>query len=624
MAGTHLNQKTDEQLGMARTITRRDFVQGSTSALALGLLSPLAVEQSQGALETSLSANAREYPPAKTGLRGSHSGSFEVAHALAREGVGFSTKPIKSQESYDLVVVGAGISGLAAAHFYRQLFGEDSKILLLENHDDFGGHAKRNEFHQAGDMVLSLGGAHNLEWWNFSETVRDFMNDHNVDYEAMRKQMTFNYGRAAPNSPAMWFDRDLYGVNRLVNNLNLSDRLSDTVINQIPISKAGRESLKRFYIGKDLPVLNQNESQLSAISYPDFLREYGRLTDDAVQLFDKEEHGSWGLEMRAISASEALWQGYPGAHLFGDEWEDNTFGYPVAMWPDGNAGLARLIVAKLCPNVAPEATPDNVSVATFDYSKLDIPKASVRLRLNSTVVNVENTAAGVNTRYVTDGVLSEISSKHCVLACYHSVIPHICPSLPEGQKASLQYQVKMPLILTNVLIRNTKSLDALGIDAVSCPGRLHARLFLFKGINTGGHQHSQDDDGPVSLVFWGSISPPREAIDIRSQLRASRQALLDLSFDDFEREVRTVLDGLLGPAGFDVATDVLAITVNRWPHGYSYEYMDLWDPKWVSGEAPHEKARKQAGSISIANSDAGASAYTHVAIDEAWRAVNEF
>ena len=178
-------------------------------------------------------------------------------------------------------------------------------------------------------------------------------------------------------------------------------------------------------------------------------------------------------------------------------------------------------------------------------------------------------------------------------------------------------------MLTNVLIRNTDALDRLGIDAVDCPGRLHASLFTFRGINTGGYRHDLDDSGPVSLVFWGTISPPPEAVDIKAQLRASRQAMLELAFEDYEREVRTVLDGLLGPAGFDVARDVLAITVNRWPHGYAYEYLDLWDEDWPEGEAPHEIARQPFGRIAIANSDAGASAYTHVAIDEAYRAVAE-
>ena len=624
-----MTKPSDKKLGMQRAITRRDFVQGAAVATgaalqtgALGLPNIATASTSVGA--TIQGTMAVDYPPIKTGMRGSHPGAYEIAHALARDGAKFP-EPKPTDEQYDLIVVGAGISGLAAAHYYQKRFGPNSKILLLENHDDFGGHAKRNEFHQSGDMVLSLGGTHNLEWWKFSETVNAFMAEYGVDYEAMRKQMNFAYGRDAANGQAMWFDEATYGVNRLVTHFNLSAKLTSEKIDEIPISDAGRESLKRFYDSE--PRLEEwteakAEDILSSISYPDFLRQYGGLTEDAVQLFDKEEHGSWGLEMRALSAAEAIWEGYPGAHLFGEGWSEDSFGYPVAMWPDGNASLARLMVAKLIPHSAPDVRADNVAIARFDYSALDRKNANVRLRLNSTVIGVDNTDRGVSVTYASseDG-LKQVSARHSVLACYHSIIPHLCPAMPDTQKAALKYQVKFPMILTNVLLRNSEALDKLGVDGIACPGRLHARLFLFKGLHTGGYQRPDNADEAVSLVFWGSISPPEDAIDLRSQLRGSRQKLLELSFEDFEREVRTVLDGLLGPAGFDVSEDILAITVNRWPHGYSYEYMQLWDPEWQPGEAPHEIARQRFGSIAIANADAGASAYTHVAIDQAYRAI---
>jgi spermidine dehydrogenase len=624
-----MKKPSDKRLGMQRAITRRDFVQGAAvaagAALQAGALGSSGLANTSAAVSTGAHRmTIADYPPVKTGMRGSHPGAYEIAHALARDGAKFP-EPQSTEEHYDLIVVGAGISGLAAAHYYQKRFGADSKILLLENHDDFGGHAKRNEFHQSGEMVLSMGGTHNLEWWSFSKTVNAFMQEHGVDCKAMRKQMEFAYGRDAPNSPAMWFDETTYGVNRLVTNFNLSAKLTTEDIDKIPISDAGRDSLKRFY--DSAPSLEdwteaEAEDRLSSISYPDFLRQYGGLTEDAVQLFDKEEHGSWGLEMRAISAAEAMWEGYPGAHLFGEDWSEDSFGYPVAMWPDGNASLVRLMVAKLVPQSAPNATAENVAMTQFDYSALDREKANVRLRLNSTVIGVDNIDQGVSVTYASsEGELKQVSARHSVLACYHSIIPHLCPAMSDTQKAALKYQVKVPMILTNVLLRNSQALDKLGVDAVSCPGRLHARLFLFKGLHTGGYKRSDTADEAVSLVFWGSVSPPEDAVDIRSQLRGSRQKLLELSFEDFEREVRTVLDGLLGPAGFDVAEDILAITVNRWPHGYAYEYMQLWDPEWESGEAPHEIARQPFGSITIANADAGASAYTHVAIDQAYRAV---
>ena len=621
-----MTEEQDKALGMDRAISRRDFVQGTAVAVALGASGLGRGEVTPEAPAGVPDFDGPYYPPTRTGMRGSHPGSFETAHALARSGAGFEP-PEPSNETYDLVVVGGGISGLAAAHYYRSRFGETARILILDNHDDFGGHAKRNEFHQGGRPVLSLGGTHNLEWWAFSDTVNDLLAELGIDIEAMRGQMTFRYGLSAPNSPAFWFDKDTYGSDRLLTGFSLSSRLSAEQIEQLPISSAGRDSLHRFYSREPVNVTAEAELDVEELmfttSYPDFLREYGGLTDDAVQLFDKAAHGAWGVEMRALSVRQALEEGLPGGHLLGMGWSEDAWDYPVAMWPDGNASLARLLVARLIPDVASGVSADNVAISAFDYAKLDQAGATTQLRLNATVVNVANRGKGTRVTYVKEGTLQTVAAKHTVLACYHSVIPHICPSLPAAQKDALAYQVKIPLILTNVLIRNTRALDKLGVDAVSCPGRLHARLFLFRGINTGGYQHREDDDGPVSLVFWGSVSPSAEAGDLKQQLRSSREKLLALSFADFEREVRTVLHGLLGPAGFDVQDDILAITVNRWPHGYAYEYMDLWDPQWPQGQAPHEVARQPAGHIAIANSDAGASAYTHVAIDQAWRAVQE-
>ena len=618
-----MTRKTDKQLGMLKPIRRRDFVQGALVTAGTALTAhQLAAADALSPPPAAEPAISGEYPPTRTGMRGSHPGAYEIAHALGRDGARFP-EPAEAKEHYDLVVVGAGISGLAAAYFYRQKIDPDANILLLENHDDFGGHAKRNEFHQGGEMVLSLGGTHNLEWWKFSDVVTGLLSELGVDPHAMREDMTFDYGHDAPNSPAMWFDADTYGQSRLLPNFSLRNRLTKEQIEQIPISEEGRESLLRFYTGAAEPsTLSRAEVEtlLSRISYPDFLREYARLTEDAIQLFDKDQHGSWGLEMRALSAAEAIEVGYPGLQLFGQDWEGEDFQYPVAMWPDGNASLARLLVAKLIPEAAPGANAQNIATANFDYSLLDREANDVRLRRNATVIHTENTDTGVSVTYASSGNIHRVTATHSVLACYHSIIPHLCPAIPAAQKDALKYQIKMPLILTNVLIRNRHALDKLGIDAISCPGRLHGRLFLFQGIQTGGYQSKGD---AVSLVFWGSVSPPKDAIDIRSQLRGSRQRLLELSLNDFEREIRMVLDELLSPAGFDVSEDILAITVNRWPHGYAYEYMQLWDPDWAEGEAPHEIARQRFGSIAIANADAGASAYTHVAIDQASRAVDE-
>jgi spermidine dehydrogenase len=606
---------------MSARITRRDLIHDAVAA-TLGLLTVSGMGAAHAAGKSS------PYPPTRTGLRGSHPGAFEAAHALAREGRPLPA-PRDLDENYDLVVVGAGISGLAAAHYYRRRFGDDVRILILDNHDDFGGHAKRNEFHQGGQLRLSLGGTHNLEWWKFSDTVNAFLVEHGVDVQDMLSRRQFRYGRNERGSLATWFDREHFGVDRLLPDCDLtaSDGPDPAVLEQLPIPAAARERLREFYRRREnvLEGLTEEaaENYLRSISYPEFLHKHGNLPPEASRLFDKLPHGGWGVEMRALSAMEALESGYPGWNLIGKEVPDDDWDYPAAMWPDGNASLARLQVARLIPEVAPGTDAQNVALARFNYSLLDRDGASVRLRLSSTVLNTGREGDRVTVSYLRDGEMQRVRTRHCVLACYHSIIPHLCPALPEGQKDALRYQVKHPLLLSNVLLRDTRALDRLGIDAVNCPGRMHQSLFTFRGINTGGYRHDLKDSGPVSLVFWGTLSPPPEAIDIKAQLRASRARMLALSFEDYEREIRSVLDSMLGPAGFEVARDVLAITVNRWPHGYAYEYLDLWDEDWPEGQAPHEIARQPFGPITIANADAGASAYTHVSIDQAFRAVAE-
>ena len=618
-------KKTDLKLGMQRPITRRDFIH-NTSLASLGLL--LSTGCQPGADSKIRVPSEADYPPIGTGLRGSHPGSFEAAHAFARDGVPFED-PVDLDETFDLVVVGGGISGLTAAYQYRKKFGEEARILILDNHDDFGGHAKRNEFHQGGSMRLSWGGTMNLEYLAFNDTVLNFLKELGVDVYQLNKELDFQYGG---DKPAIWFDEETFGSDILVPGFSMYSRNLEALdlIDKFPISESGRAALKQFYTSNANVLEGMEESEIDQVlhrtSYTEFLSRYADLPDEVVKLFVRSTDGYWGVQAHSISTAEAMHSWLPGSHLLGDV-ADRVAGLEesevVAMFPDGNASIARLLVRALIPAVAPEANAQNIATAQFDYTQLDRPEASVRLRLQSTALNVANEDDQVVVSYFRDGQVYRLRARHCVLACYHNIIPHLCPEMPEDQKAAQRYQVKHPMLLTNVLVRNSKALDRLGVSGVYCPGRMHAKVWLIDGVNTVGYRPDERESEAVPLMFWGMMAPPDQDVPIHDQLRAARETLLTLTFEDFEREVRTVLDGMLGSVGFNVAEDILAITVNRWPHGYAYSYLDLWDPEWEPGKAPHEIARRPIGNIVIANSDAGASAYTQAAIEEALRAVGE-
>ena len=626
-------RKTDDQLGMGRKITRRDFL-GDVSVGAIGL----------GLTDTLLSASASsnidyrdknlldstDYPPVRTGLRGAHQGSFEAAHALRDQKISMHNPFDK--EDYDLVVVGGGISGLSAAYFYAKEHGEQSRILVLDNHDDFGGHAKRNEFHQGEKMRLAIGGTHNLEYKNFSPVVWDLMDDLKIDIDRLIEQTDFHYGESGIGPTSIFFDEETFGENRLVKRADFRFsglREMHRLVKQFPVSAKSIERWQRFYsmrknVFEGIDSI-QIELELRKMTYFAFLSKYAGLGDEEFKLLRNISHGSEGFGLDGLSAMEALRLSLPGWHLLGDflNGEDD---YSMVMFPDGNASIARLLVQKLIPTVAENASPDNIAVTRFDYSQLDVPNATKRIRLNSTAVNVVNTSKGTEITYLREGVLERVFARQSVLACNHSMIPYICPEMSSKQRAAQAYQVKCPLILTNVLLKNSDAFRKLGISGAYCPGSMHAEMYLLQGVNSGGYEHQwRDKTGPATVMFWGSISTPENlrSNSVKAQLDGSRKKMINLSFADYEREVRRVLDGLLVGQGFNVEEDVMAITVNRWPHGYSYWYLDLWDQEFNDGEYPHQIARERFGNIAIANSDAGADAYTHSAIDQAWRAVQE-
>jgi len=223
--------------------------------------------------------------------------------------------------------------------------------------------------------------------------------------------------------------------------------------------------------------------------------------------------------------------------------------------------------------------------------------------------------------YVRRDQAYRVRARGCVLACWHMIIPFMCPELPAAQQEALRYGTKVPLVYTNTLIRSWQPFVDLGVSVVECPGAYHSTVMLDFPVSLGGYRFSLDPSEP--MVLHMVRTPCKPGLPARDQHRYGHQELYATPFETFEREIRKQLGGMLGGAGFDPARDILGITVNRWPHGYAYEYNSLWDEDWAPGQSPCARARAPFGRIVIANADAGASAYINVAIDQAHRAVQE-
>ncbi len=291
-----------------------------------------------------------------------------------------------------------------------------------------------------------------------------------------------------------------------------------------------------------------------------------------------------------------------------------------------SASVPRLLVRALIPGIAPGSTMEDVVLAKFDYAKLDDSSSPMRIRLNSTAVHVKNSgdaanSTGVEVTYVRGGKAYIAQASRCILACWNMVIPYICPELPAAQKEGLAYNVKVPLAYTNVQLRDWTAFEKLKIHGAQCPGGFFNAIELDFPVSIGDYKFPQKSSEPCLVhLQYVPVGPGATA---REQQRTGRGILLGMDFATFERNIREQMARVLGPGGFDPARDIEAITVNRWPHGYSYEYNSLYDPVWPEGQAPHEIGRKPYGRIHVANSDAGVFAYTNEAIDQGYRAVQE-
>jgi spermidine dehydrogenase len=554
-------------------------------------------------------------------------------------------------ETYDLVVVGGGISGLAAAYFYRKS-NPSGKVLILDNHDDFGGHAKRNEFHPRGRMLLANGGTVAIESpFPYSKEARGLLTELGIDPAALEAKCLDREVYKGLKT-AVFFDKETFGTDRLVvgspggrfgatggeNTSSWTEFLART-----PLSAEVQRDILRLQEAKSdyLPGLSSEEKKdrLSRMSYKDFLLKLVKVDPGVIPFYQVRTHGLFGVGIDGVSALDCWglrFPGFQGMNLAPGPYRRMGF---TAMgeatpdqepyhfhFPDGNASIARMIVRALIPDAIPGRTAEDIVTAKADYSRLDKSDSPVRIRLSSTAVRVNHpgdpdSGREVEVSYARGKQVFTVRAKGAVLACWNMVIPYLCPELPEKQKEALKFGTKVPLVYSVVAVRDWKPFQKLGVRQVSAPGMYHTGVSLDQPINIGEYKCPRSPEDPLLLRM--TRTPCMPGLSERDQHKVGRAELLSASFETFERNIRDQLVRILEPAGFDPARDVEAITVNRWPHGYAYEYNPLWDPDWPEGQRPCDIARVRFGRITIANSDAAAAAYTDQAIDQGYRAVKE-
>ena len=610
------------------TISRRDFLNGVALTVAAGLTPAAQIAAAPG-----------RYPPALTGLRGQHPGSFETAHAQARDPARFPLDGLPIEERYDLVVVGAGISGLAAAWFYRRAAGPSARILVLDNHDDFGGHARRNEFTFDGRLVIGYGGSESIDSpkTHYSDVAKGLLRDLGVEVARFETAFERTFYSSLGLSRGLFFPREAFGRDLLVageppagGTDELTRRLANArplaeFVAEFPISQASKAQLLALYDGARDPLAGRTVAEkveiLKRTSYRDYLTGVCGLSEQAANCFQGRTLGFFGLGCDAVPAADARDLGYPGFDGLGLAGAGRPARALYLSFPRRQRLARPPAGARAHSGCRARPRHGRRGPGGVRLRQARPGPPAVRIRLDSTCVDVRNAGGEVHLGYVRAGVPHRLAAKHAVLACFHMVIPHIMPELPA---------------------RAARGAGAQRQDADRLHQRARARLAAMGGARRARHFRADVVPQPRQARFSreprrlppsarSGASPcactsstsraPQPGLDARAQFRIGQAKLLAMTFADFEDRIRDELDRMLGPGGFSSARDIAAITVNRWPHGYGYVANSLFDDD--DYETVLDRARQQAGRVAIANSDAGGDAYAHLAIDQAARAVRE-
>ncbi len=606
-------------------ITRRDFINGTllaagatmlpygcTSDTVLKILDPL------------------YYPPSLTGLRGSHPGSNTHAHKRAWDKKSDWGPTTNLKEEYDLIVVGGGISGLSAAYFYLQKHGANKKVLILDNHDDFGGHAKRNEHTINGNTRLTYGGSQTIvDPQSGGKLIKDLFTDLGINLEKFKSAYDLDFFKKNNLSAITYFNKETFGEDKVVkhpfcNYPNYVEGLPGAIISdeeaahQAPLSENGKKQLLLVLKGglHEIKVPKEElQEYISNNSYYDYLKNTLGVDDPGLMKMARNSGLDWassGTDLMTIAAAKSCGAlGFAPKEVYD---ENNPY---IHHFPDGNATIARALVKKMIPQVGKGNNAEELVLSKFHYDELDKSRNNARIRLNSTVVNVRHegdpkNSSEVLVNYINNNKSYHVKGKGVVMACYNMMIPYIVSGLPLEQDEALRLQMKSPLQYTTVGLKNWRAIKEIGMGLAMSPGNMHQAVLMDFPVSMGGYEYTKSPNDPCVIQMiscpYGTVGMPR-----KEQFREARYKMLSLQFNDYEMEIRKHLKGMLSKDLFNFDRDVESITVNRWAHGYA-----------VGGPGNSTKIGRQPfGRITIANSDSAPNADALVAIKMAYRAVNE-
>ena len=534
------------------------------------------------------------------------------------------------------MIVGGGISGLAAALCFRQQAGPGKNCLVLENHPIFGGEAKQNEFEVDGKRLFAHQGsaiyfvpyphsfigrfydsigltAPKLEYQNWGG-AGPAMAIGRTPYESAglgRGQYGFWFGAKFGQKTGMW----------------LIDPLGKQM-QGAPVGEKARQELQRFFSGAEVkkfePPKYEGDAisrRLDSISIEQHLMERYALSADTVRTFlSPVEGGGWGLGPDALSA----FADYAPDLLHP---LDDGSGESVQMFPSGNTTIARLLVRTLIPtSMEGPQTIEGVTRNVVQFSALDVADSPARIRLDATAISVRHDgesgkAPSLSIAYAKGGKLYRVKARSAVMAGGSWTTKHIVEDLPADHRSAYAQFYRSPCMMINVALRNWRFMHKMGITGCRWFEGVGNYMDVRRQAVLGGNETTITPDSPVVLTVKVLYAYPGLAVE--EQGHRGRGEMLTTSFREYEERLREQFTTMFGGFGFDANRDIAGIVLNRWGHAY----VNPW-PGFFFGKdgkpAPREVLRSAPfGRIAFANTDLAGAMDHRFSILEASRAVGQ-
>jgi len=627
-----VHSRGDRTLGLEQDITRRDFVNSTLLASGALLLNPVSPAQllAQRASDAASSENGDWTGYGGVGDYANSNGNtmpvLEAGHRI-RDGE-FESLPANAAntgETYDCVVVGGGISGLAAALIFQERAGGEKTCLVLDNHPIFGGEAKRNEFLVDGHRLVAHQGSALFQITYPHSFIARFYESIGLKAPRLEYQKWAGPGPEVPLERTPYLGSAPYGLYfgakfGQAQGVWLTDPWGKK-LEGAPISSKQREELLRY---QSADATSKPEYRGDAISrrldtmtLEDYLIERHSISRETVRTFLSDEGGAFGLGPDALSAYTAY--AFDALGAFEDDGTE--------MFPDGNSGIARLIVKTMIPeSIGGARSLEDVCRNSVNFAALDRAGSPMRIRLDSTVVWVKHDADPGKSKFVTvaytrGGTTYRVNARSVVMAGGSWTTKHIVRDLPDDRQAAYAQFYRSPCMLANVAVPNWRFLSKMGISGCQWFEGLGSYLQVRKLALCGAESPTIGPDSPVVLTVKVLYSRPGHTTEEQGHL--GRAEMIATPFREYERQIRQQFTDMFARTGFDALRDIAGIILNRWGHAYASPAPGFYFGK-DGKPAPGDVLRAAPfGRIAFANVDLSGMPDHKSSIIEADRAVGQ-